>query len=263
MKYASVSRTVISGLGLAAMCLGCLIPTEMGERSEGGVCPEGETCSEATPQGLTFHTSWLFDNPGGSLRPALIGGEYELGFVTVGSFDLPSITLEIEDPAILSGRVGVGTFGPRTTEGEAFLDVDGYVALRGRGEGSTQVRILDASTGGLLDQVSLNVEGLGNVELVTVDGRERDFLFAGCEERIGVRLFAGDSSSDAARAFDSSLSLRGDGPVTPDPSRWDVFVYSVPAAQSEAEFQVQAGGETITRTLPIRSLPDSRFRDCP
>ena len=109
-------RFIMLALAVASLCLGCLIPNERGDRAEGGVCPDGEVCSELTPDGLLFLNPVTFDidEPGSPLRHALVGGEYKLGMIAVGSNELPEIALEIEDPSILSGRDRSICWGPQS-----------------------------------------------------------------------------------------------------------------------------------------------------
>jgi len=258
-------RTAAAGLSLAALCLGCLIPSESGDRAAEGFCPEGEICSEAAPEGLLFVNLFSFDleNAGGALQPVILGGEYKLGFILGGSGELPALALEIEDPSIVTGRVGTGDFGSGHDDTSRAFEVDGYVVLNGQSEGTTTVRIREAGTGALLDQVDIDVHALGEVEVVASHGGERDYLIAGCEDRVGVRLFADPDDPAPDRAFDSGLSLRGDIAITRDSTTWDAFFVSVPSDQGEASFEVAVAGQTFARTLPIRTLDETRFDECP
>ncbi len=242
---------------LASLCLACFASVD-GDRAATGACPEGETCSDAAPEGLRFVGRALFDEEVVRLGPILVGGTFELGLATPDGSPLPAFELELDEPRALEGSRGTGTFA-----GDDWMPVDAYVRLVGRAPGTPTVRLVDPSTGALLDRMPIDVVAFDRVELVNVTAPDRDHLLAGCEQMIGVRLY-GDDQGTPVRGFDEDMSVRaGTQSLAPEVRLWDCFTYTPGADAGEATFTVHAGGRDHVRAMPVRTLREEGLTSCP
>src|SRR5262245_6312855 len=80
---------VVGGAALALVA-----STEAGDRASNGECPEGETCSPATPQGLLFEGPPLGYWPALTAHTVAAGGRETLRITYAGgggAFDLPFV----------------------------------------------------------------------------------------------------------------------------------------------------------------------------
>jgi hypothetical protein len=57
--------------------------------------------------------------------------------------------------------------------------------------------------------------------------------------------------------------MRAEGQVREEPAFWDCFLYSVGDDDAEITVDVLTGGETYTRTLPVKKLEDDGLTRCP
>jgi len=237
---------------LSVLCLACLGEVD-GERATTGECPAGEICSEATPDGLTFVGRMFFDEPMLRLGPVLVGGTLDIGLRTREGAPLPDYVATSTGPA-LTVREGESTFGPTNEDGEPLYPVEGYVTVRANRPGVSHVRISDATSGELFDRLEIEAVELDSVAVVVAQEPEREALYAGCEEMIGVRLLA-DQSDVPVRGFDEGMTVSANGhPLVEEPLFWDCVVYDVGADESEVEVEVQVAGRTFRSTLPVVSL---------
>ena len=130
-----------------------------GQRANTGVCPEGETCSAKTPNGLHFIGNVLTDDvvlAGPSITA--IGGtqdvalQYNRGDGLLIALDLPYDTDD---------------------DGGAGVTVDhtngSVVTVRGVGANTNYLRILDATDGTLFDRKALTAAPLTRIALVPTD----------------------------------------------------------------------------------------------
>lgn len=250
---------------LAAMSLACLTPVD-GDRATTGECPMGETCSETTPAGLIFIGRALFDQgETPRLGPIVEGGTLEVGLTGLIPPEQTSpIAHEarVDGPGVLSVQPGVGEFGPLDEEGNSLFPVDAHVVVTGRSVGEGNLRIVDPSTGALHDRTPLLVVGVDDVSVVSATDLDRDHLYAGCDEMVGVRLLSGQDIE--VRAIDDSMTVRVAGvSMQPEPAFWDCVVVTVPETPGELAFEIHAGGRDFVRTMPVRTLEDDGLSACP
>lgn len=235
----------------------CFLAEVDGERATTGECPPGETCSELTPTGLTFVGAYLFDDESTlRLGPVIVGGRFDLGYyVRGGSASVEGASVRIEDPSMVRAAPGSGVFGPRDQEtGEGIYVVDDYAELTGLRPGTTTVRIVDPATGQLFDRLELEVVAIESVLLVNVGDRDREVLYAGEDELLGIRLVTNNGTREI-RAIDQSLEFHAEGDVQPELMYWDCFSYTVPTGVSEMRFEIVAGGQRFERTMRVEARP--------
>lgn len=245
---------------LAFFSLACLGEVE-GERASTGECPAGETCSDATPEGLDFVGRAFFDEPILRLGPVIVGGTFELGLRTRDGAPLPDFAATGD--GIFRIASGDEVFGPTTEDGAAYYVVDAHLELRAVRAGVAQVRITDPSTGALLDRLEIEAVNLEEVDVVVAREPERPHLYAGCDEMIGVHLTA-DNGTTSVRGFDEGMRVRADGvELEEEPFFWDCVVYSVPADASEVAIDVEVAGRSFRHTMQVASLADDGLTECP
>lgn len=140
----------MSTLSFASRCsLLCLLSVlsgcVLGLRASGG-CPDGEVCSDLTPDGLLFSGELV---QGGADRfvPVAARGVRHLGFGALGVAELPDYELLTSDTAI----AGVSD------------ELYGRARIEGRAPGRTLLRVVSSEDGGLLDAVPLRVEEIARV----------------------------------------------------------------------------------------------------
>jgi len=227
-------------LTLTVACFDDGTRTVLGERAGEGTCPEDETCSDEVPHGLYFRGQMLYDEGADRLGPVLVGGRFDLVFRPVeGEIDGFDVTIEGDSL-------------------EAKVTGDHDLALWGTASGSSTVRIVDPDTGELYDRLTLETVTIDDVELHNVVEEDRPFLYAGCEEMIGMRLIA---DGGRLRAFDQDATVTAPTEVEPDPFVWDCFTYEVPPEEDTVVFEVEAGGQRWEREVPVVPLPPGR--SCP
>jgi hypothetical protein len=249
--------------GLLALSLACVSEVD-GDRATTGTCPEGETCSDATPMGLRFVGQIFFDDETAHLGPILAGGRFDLGLRTPDGAAVPPWTFTVENASVLGATTGTGTFGPVDETGRPEYPVDGYLTLRGGTPGDTYVRILDASSGDLLDRILLDVYELRDVRIRNASGPSDDALVAGCESMIGVRLIATDGMTETEiGGFDQDVTVSVGGELRRERRFWDCFLYTVPAGATSADIEVTAAGRVFAKSMPVVTLESTGLTECP
>jgi hypothetical protein len=262
MLRSSKLRFAVFGPFVLGLCLACVWGSEEGERSRTGECPAGEVCSDLTPAGLTFVGQILFDEASSHLGPVLADGTFDLGITSTSGDSLPELGFQIEDPSVLAAVRGEGVFGPTDSSGNPLIFVDDYLTLTGVGEGSTYVRIVDPATGELFDRLLLEVYVVEDIAIRNANDPDREYLLAGCEEMLGVRLVARNGDI-RVRAIDQAITMRADGEVSPEPAFWDCFLYTVPEGRAEVVVEVDTAGQTFSRTLSVQTLAEAGVAACP
>lgn len=254
---------VASTLLLAGLCLACLSEVD-GERAETGECPDGEECSDATPDGLVFVGTPLFDDSDQlRLGPVLVGGTFQLGLRTRDGQPLPPFEHAVGDASVLGAALGEGVFGPVRDDGTPLYPVDAHLTLTGRAEGTSLVRVVEPGSGALYDRLELEVFELDDVAIRLARDPGREALAAGCEEMLAARLVVRDGATEL-RAFDQGLVMRADGqPMGDEPLFWDCFTHEVPADDDEVVIEADVAGRTFSHTFPVRSLEELGLSECP
>lgn len=248
------------------LSLACLTPVD-GDRAMTGECPAGETCSQATPAGLTFIGRALFDQgETPRLGPIVEGGTLEVGLVGLvpeGATDTLAHEARVDDASILSVERGTGTFGPTHEDGEPLFPVDDHVVVGGARVGTASLRVVDPTSGALFDRTPLTVVGVDDVRVVSATDPDRDHLLAGCDEMVGVQLLSGQSGIEI-RAIDDSMTVHADGTeVLPEPMFWDCVQVTPAADATEMRFEIHAGGRDYVRTLAVHTLAEDGLEACP
>lgn len=230
----------LATLGLA-FGLACTGYAE-GERASFGECPRGEVCNDDTPGGLIFWGMNFWDEPGNRLGPVIVGGRFELAFTTADA-DLDAWHVET-----------TGVLEATPIEGRPHA-----VLVHGRQSGDGMVRVVD-DRGQLYDRLPLEAVEVDDVEIGNVTDPDRDVLYGGCEEMIGVRLVA-SAGGQRLRAFDALVRVEAEGGVRPDVGIWDCFRYDVPIAGGSVTFEITSGGRTFQRTVDVVPIDDPA--NCP
>lgn len=236
----------------AAACGG--IAEVEGERSASGACPE-DTCSASTPEGLrfvglsTFDTSTMLQ-----LGPIAEHGIFELGFYSpTTDGDLPTWHVEVDSDVFKVATIDV-------PDSHAFYGATGAVRLQAYEPGTTYVRIVD-SKGALLDRVQLQILAVSDIRVVNAAEPTRPYVVAGCEEGLGIQLYAHDGSGER-RVLDQSLDVRTSASTRPDPGMWDCFMVQ-PEEEGEVIIEVSAGEQTTHHTMPVVTLEEAGMTECP
>jgi hypothetical protein len=218
-------RTVLACVVLLTGCL------EQGERATtcDGTgdcsCPAGETCSPATPQGLSFGGAQLCDSAF-SRAPltTAVGGTQMIDIV--GLAPLPF------DVAV---------------DGDAFTavaDIGDTVTITGIHDGSAELRILEPGTGKLYDKVSLDVATATSARLDLCGGFWYDeakthAIWAGTTAPVQVVL------EPAGGGYLADQSMAITMPAGAKPYAWDAF--TAPTAPGALAVGLTlTGGEKVT-----------------
>lgn len=262
LSSSNVLRGLVHAAAIAPVALFSLACLVGGERAEGAECPTGETCSAATPSGLTFVPLWTFDVDARdgdllALDPIATGGHAEVGLLGLaGEEGVLAHGPRVEDGTFVSIHRAEGEFGGRY--GATQLDVDDHVVLTGVAAGTTSLRIVDPETEELYDRVALRVADLHDVAIVPAR-RTRDHLLAGCTSLVGVQLL---SAADE-RVIDDRMAIASDESATITRASWDVVRVTPSESAREVRFTIHAAGRDFERTLAVRTLADDGLASCP
>jgi len=161
-------------------------------------CPEGETCSDATPSGLHFDgariRSHAFDFGAADARATAVGG--------VQTYDISRglEPLELEWTADSRGALAVDHVGASSA------------AVRGVSAGTSLLRIVDPETGELYDRTEIAAAPIASVGIVAVDeillpGAGRLAIAAGARPVVGIAL----EDADGERLIDEALTVDATG----------------------------------------------------
>ncbi|MDQ3038120.1 MAG: hypothetical protein M3Y87_37355 [Myxococcota bacterium] len=203
-----------------------------GERAATGDCPVGETCSDATPSGLVFDGTPVSGTLVGlsSIAPVAVGGTQR---VRIRSFDrapLPSFDAESSAANIEIADV-----------------IEDRIELRGVAPGSSLLRVLERSGGGLLDRTTVEaspiaravVAQIGDLAMMLApESERRRSVFVPGEHFVAVHLL------DARERIvvDEGMTIDAGTPSTM--VAWDAIRVVVPA--DGLELAVDAGGSRFT-----------------
>jgi hypothetical protein len=239
--HASLTALAVT-VGFALGCTG----TVSGDRAaHGGACPPGETCS-TTVAGLTFVGEALFDDGATRLGPIARGGRFDLGIATLDGTPLPPFRFEFEDGTVMAPTEGTGAFN----DGRSTVPVDGWQSLRGLAAGSTTVKVVDAATGELFDQIEIAVVEIAEIRLTNAHAPGEPFS-PGTSEALGVELIGDDGHE--TRAFDLDMDVTSPlAEVGDDPTMWDCFQFLVPEGVEAMPFTVTMGDVVTEGEAPVR-----------
>ena len=234
-------------LGLATAATAAC--ADLGERAgQGGDCPDLESCSPATPKGLSFASAG-FGGFGGGIFPVAIGGR----------IDLRLTDLATGSDLLRPYRASTG--GALTVEAQR----ENVVSLRGVSTAGDTLRITDPDSGALFDQI-----GVLAMPIEAVRARP-DFLLdlsllylpREAQER-PLALLAGGAKAPvifellgagATRVIDEDLVVSGDATIEAAGS-WDQRTVAS-ATAGPLELQLRAGGRAWPLQLPVVSEPEA------
>jgi hypothetical protein len=254
-------RLAVSFLPLATMCLACLVP-EDGDRASTGVCPEGEVCSAATPDGLVFSGRSL-DFAGDDdtrIGPVAAGGVIEVAIETPRGERPPEFLALSDDPIVFyvaENDDGFGRRGDLTGDGYA----PAFVTLQAGRPGEAFLQIVEPDTGLLFDRTSVAVVDVTDVRVVSLSGPAADALLAGCRAAISIELVGADAAGEV-RLIDDGLRVSADG-VELALDGYDSATFVPAADASSVTFEIAAAGRRYVRSLPLRSLAEAGLTACP
>jgi hypothetical protein len=228
--WLGASASVASLLAL----LGC---GGLGDRAMTG-CPEGEVCSDATPDGLRFFGASIEGTVSNTAQPMAVGGTQSLRFEDARSETraLPPHTTVSSAPDVI----------------EVVTSSNGSAVLRAVAQGEARVRVTEPS-GPLLDRITVRAHPLDRVSLAhpLFANPTRELAYVPGMRSIGVALRA----ADGTRLVDESLVLTDASvEVTTVAGRWDGFELQVPA--EGATLTVTTAGRTFDVAVPAAGAID-------
>ena len=219
--------TLLAGSSAMLLSLGCGVG---GDRSTTGMCPTGETCSAATPNGLRFYGPGLGGTLDSAPHPTVIGGMQTIRFEDHRGAArlLPEHTATSDTPSVL----------------EIVSSGNGEARVRGRSDGSARLRIADQNNQ-LLDRIALDSRQLARVDsappLLITDARP--LAYAPGTQRVHAALF----SSANERLVDESLTFGASAArYSVTAGTWDTIDIEMPATDVTVAVATGAGPFTLT-----------------
>ena len=225
-------RLASAGLVLFAICAACTYSE--GERAETGACPEGETCSDATPSGLAFYGARPGEDDGAAdwIRAVAMGGTQRLSIAAADGAALGVVDVQSSAPWFL-------TIAPDAEPAVGEVGVE----LSGLAEGDAYVRVLDAN-GDLYDRVSMRVARVATVD-ATVNGAGDAVV--GARNSAVFRLV----SAQGDRLVDEGMTIESED-VDVERISWDCIDFTAPSEPGEVTFRLAAGHRNWAITVPVR-----------
>jgi hypothetical protein len=221
----------------AASLLALLGCGGLGDRAMTG-CPEGEVCSDATPDGLRFFGASIEGTVSNTAQPMAVGGTQTLRFEDARSETraLPPHTTVSSAPEVI----------------EVVTSSNGSAVLRAVAQGEARVRVTEPS-GPLLDRITVRAHPLDRVSLAhpLFANPTRELAYTPGMHSIGVALRA----VDGTRLVDQSLVVTDASvEVTTVAGRWDGFDLQLPA--EGATITVRTAGRTFDVAIPVAGAID-------
>ncbi|MBN8610475.1 MAG: hypothetical protein J0L92_07825 [Deltaproteobacteria bacterium] len=241
MTFSKVGAAKVGGLVSAgASSLGVLLLFgcgSLGTRAMSG-CPEGEICSEATPNGLRFYGASLDGTLSNGANTIAVGGTQRLRWEDARetSRALPDHVSSSDTPSVI----------------ELTSASRGAATLTARASGSASIRITEPS-GPLLDRITVSAAPLDRVRLAPglLTNPMREVAYLEGTREVGVALL----TSDGRRLVDDSAVIEGaDVEVTPVVNGWDRV--SVPLPAGGATLSVTTVGRTFEVEIPVAPAID-------
>ena len=211
-----------------------------GERATTGQCPDGETCSPKTPNGLEFIGADLagtLDLAGPS--PTAIGGTQSVA-LQYDRGDGVQIALDLPFKAETAGSLGVSV---TATSGSV-------VSVTGKASGTDYLRIVDANDNTLFDRKMLGAGALDTIELIPATFErvpaDADLAWAPGNFDIGVALYGKVGSMEHQRLVDESAVLDLAGATQ---KHWDTL--SITGAQTGTSTLMVTAGDKPAAPIDI------------
>lgn len=222
-----------AAVGMLAL-LGC---GGLGDRAMSG-CPEGEVCSDATPDGLRFFGASIEGTVSNTAQPMAVGGTQSIRFedARTSTRALPSHTAVSSAPDVIS----------------VLTSSNGGAVLRAEAQGEARVRVIEPS-GALLDRILVQAQPLDRVTLAhpLLANPTRDLAYAQGTQQIGVAL----RGASGTRLVDESLVVTDSSvEVRAMAGRWDGFELTIPA--EGATLTVETAGRTFDVEVPVAGPVD-------
>jgi hypothetical protein len=217
-----------------------------GYRDTWGECPEGETCSAATPRGLHFRGPLLgegfFDV--GDVKTLALGGTEE---VRVEIADDDGARAPFLTPFDVDVDAPIATV--EVAAGDAFT-------LRAEAAGDANVRLVDPATGELFDRIRIATLPIARISTQPSVSVALDAAFSQVTPRAlyapGATGYLRLAAANALSLVDTSARITGAG-VTQ--TGWDRFVVGDLAAGAHV-LEVAAGGGALVDVPFEVALPD-------
>jgi hypothetical protein len=204
-------------------------------------CPEA-TCSDTTPNGLHFYGEeisqhdWLSDLIIEGPQPTAAGGHQRVRITGLNGASFEAVT---------DGTSGIAV--------DSVDQNSDSVVLRGTGNGSNYLRILDPSDHSLYDRKLLDGAAVENISLQPIEWERSNgqpWAFKGVS-KVAVALHGhvvDNGTSYLARLVDSTMTMQLPTGVTR--AAWDAI--SIPLAASQQTIVVQAGdGAPVSVDLTV------------
>ena len=213
-----------------------------GDGTDGGgpACPDGEVCSDATPNGLAFGGAlWGDDhfNNDGPPKVTAVGGTQTIRLVGIGG-----LPYEATAPG----------------EFDVVANGDGTVTVTGTSAGSGYLRIVEPGTDLLYDRIQLRVADVASAAVIdgamsfpTLDEDAPRVYWAGG----GHPLVIGLHDDGGGRLVDEGVALGLPAGSTRDAERWDRFTAGAAPAGDRAIPVTLADGTTVS-SASLRLVDD-------
>lgn len=238
----------LAALALAGLVIGCG-PT-LGDRSAQHGCPSGETCFTACPSGATCSRAvdgLSFEGTSRTADGARVGivavhGEERVTLRAAGAPYTDPVRLETDPPGVL----------------RATLVAPSLVVLQAEAAGTSMLRVLEPTTGQLLDRVEVRtIDGHPNVRVRSLDehtfGHELGAAFAvraGARVPLEVRLASLFFSFD--EVVDTTLEVRdAGGALLLSGLDGAPYALTITAPASTFALSVRGAGATERVEIPV------------
>lgn len=203
-----------------------------GQRARTGECPEGEECSDLTPDGLYF-------------RGPAVGG-IEAGLHITASGGAQSVTALIDEG---DERVPFEEpFAATVEEPFSLGTVDApSVEIVAESEGESDLRIVEDETGELFDVVEVSAADIDRTEVGAhpYSGDDPALYYAEGEPQVVAKLY----SSGDSRLVDEGIELSTDVGADVEAQAWDIFsLQDLELGENEITITSSAG-DTYQHTI--------------
>jgi len=240
MRIPSWLHVILIGAAIVAVLLAC--GTEEGERGMTGECPDGETCSDLTPEGLQFSSTapsdWL-----GPIPAIAADGQMRMRFDARGAYPTPPFTADFAGDEIEVTQALLTSLG----EGELLLE--------GRAAGSGLLRITAQDGTGLLDRITLRAANVAVMRprpltlLVKLEAYDGEWHYFGGLQTLSILGELEGGSGE--QIVDETLLIAADVELAPGAVTdvWDRADLDVRSADQVSVTLTRASGDSTTELL--------------